>query len=267
MGRHPPPQPALPWLPGTASATPSRAPERAARPPLARHGHGRRPVGLGPRGLVALLAVAALAVAAAVSAVVTTAVTARSAAPAVSTPFLSYTAPAGWTSPARGTAAPLDAPALTGTVRGPEYDCGGEPRVRGFATAALLPADASAGSGPPDRAERLARWFATVSYSAPSHTPAGGAAPEVTVAPHRLLRVAGPDGPVDATVVEVTARAATRAGCAPSGGTVLALAAPVSGGAALLLVAGDTDGGPAEPAPPDRAALDAALASVRLGPG
>jgi hypothetical protein len=192
----------------------------------------------------------------------TAAVVRGAAAPAVSTPFLSYTAPAGWTPGARDTAAPLDAPALTGTVRGPGYDCGGEPRVRGFATAVLLPADASAGSGPPDRAERLARWFAAASYSAPD-----GAAPEVTVAAHRPLRVAGAGGPVDAVVVEATARAAPRPGCAPSGGTVLALAAPVSGGAALLLVGGDTDGGPAEPAPPDRAALDAALASVRLGPG
>ncbi len=182
--------------------------------------------------------------------------------PAVSTPFLSYTPPAGWAAGAGGTAAPLDAPSLTGTVRGPGYDCGGRPRVRGFATAALLPADASPGSGPADRAERLARWFAAASYPT-----AGGAAPEVTVAPHRPLRVAGPDGPVDATVVEVTARAGAGADCAAGGGTVLALAAPVSGGAALLIVAGDTDGGPAEPAPPGRAALDAALASVRLGPG
>jgi hypothetical protein len=40
----------------------------------------------------------------------------------------------------------------------------------------------------------------------------------------------------------------------------------VHGGAALLLVAGDTDGGPADPAPLERAALDAVLASVRLVP-
>ncbi len=74
---------------------------------------------------------------------------------------------------------------------------------------------------------------------------------------------AGPDGPVDATVTEVAAQAVGHGDC-PARGTVLALAAPVSGGAALLLVAGDTDGGPARPAPPDRATLDAVLASVRL---
>jgi hypothetical protein len=47
-------------------------------------------------------------------------------------------------------------------------------------------------------------------------------------------------------------------------GTVVALAAPASGGAATLLVAGDTAGGPADPAPVDRATLDAVVASVRL---
>ena len=47
---------------------------------------------------------------------------------------------------------------------------------------------------------------------------------------------------------------------------MLALAAPVSGGAAVLLVAGDIEGGPAQPATPDRAALDTVLADVRLGP-
>ena len=44
------------------------------------------------------------------------------------------------------------------------------------------------------------------------------------------------------------------------------LAAPVSGGAALLLVAGDTEGGPAEPAAPDPSTLDAVLASAARAP-
>jgi len=44
------------------------------------------------------------------------------------------------------------------------------------------------------------------------------------------------------------------------------LGAPISGGAALLLVAGDSAGGPADPAAPDRSTLDAVLATVRLGP-
>ena len=47
---------------------------------------------------------------------------------------------------------------------------------------------------------------------------------------------------------------------------MFALAAPVSGGAAVLLVAGDTEGGPVEPAAPDRTTLDTVLAGVRIGP-
>lgn len=179
----------------------------------------------------------------------------------VSTPFLSYTAPAGWTADPATSVTPLDTPALTGTTHGAGYDCGGETYVRGYAAAALLPADTSPGSGPTDRAERLARWFAGVSYAT-----ADGVAPAVTVAPPRPVRVAGRGGPVEATVTEVTARVAASGGCGPSGGTVLALAAPVSGGAALLLVAADIGGGPADPAPARPATLDAVLASVRLGP-
>jgi hypothetical protein len=45
---------------------------------------------------------------------------------------------------------------------------------------------------------------------------------------------------------------------------VLVLAVPHDGGAALLLVAGDTEGGPADPAPVDPSALDAVVASARL---
>jgi hypothetical protein len=209
-----------------------------------------------------LLAVLALAVAA----VALAAFAWRGAARTISTPFLSYAAPAGWTADPATTTAPLDAPALTGTVHGAGYDCGGEAHVRGYAAATLLPADTSPGSGPADRAERVARWFAAASYATPD-----GAPPVVTVAPPRPVQVAGSDGPVDATVSEVTAQPAARSvtggGCSPSAGTVLVLAAPVSGGAALLLVAGDTGGGPADPAPPDRATLDAVLASVHLGPG
>ena len=245
----------MPWVVGRrpAVAPGGRRLVRSGMP--AALGRAGLPFGgrLRPGRLVALLAVALVVVAVALAW--------RGGARTVSTPFLSYTAPAGWTADPVATSAPLDAPALTGTVHGAGYDCGGEAHVRGYAAAALLPADTSAGSGPADRAERLARWFATASYAT-----ADGAPPAVTVTPPRPVRVAGPDGPVDATVSEVTAQAAGIDGCVPPGGTVLALAAPVSGGAALLLVAGDTGGGPAEPAPPDRATLDAVLASVRLGP-
>jgi hypothetical protein len=201
----------------------------------------------------ALLLAAAVALATAIAVGLSLLTGART----VSTPFLSYTVPDGWTADAANAAAPQGAPVLQGAARGPDYDCGGESYVRGFAAAALLPTDASA--GPALRADRLARWFAATSYSTPD-----GAAPEVTVAPPRPVPVAGPQGPVDGTVTELTATAAGHGGCPALRGTVLVLAAPVSGGAALLLVAGDADGGPPEPRPPDRATLDGVLASVRL---
>jgi hypothetical protein len=179
--------------------------------------------------------------------------------PTLTTPFLSYAPPAGWSAPPLDRGAGTDAPMLTGVVHGPGYECGGQSFVRGFAAAALLPTGAEV--GPAELAERLARWFAATSYAAP-----GGAPPDVSVAPPRPLPVDGPDGTVAGTVVEVSVRApAGPAGCS-AGGTVLALGAPVSGGAALLLVAGDSAGGPTEPAAPDRSTLDAVLASVRLGP-
>jgi hypothetical protein len=237
----------LPWLPDGAPAAPP--PRRQGRVVA-----GRR--------LVALVAAGASALAMLlVVAVHLWSVDGR----AVSTPFLSYSAPPGWTPAPSGPegqdgAAPLDVPTLTGVVHGPVYACGGESHLRGFAAAALLPTGPAAGTGPADRAASLARWFAAVSYAAPD-----GTAPEVTVAPPRPVRVDGPTGLVDGSITEATTRAAAgQDGCSATAGTVRVLAAPVTGGAALLLVAGDTGGGPPEPAPPERAALDAVLASVRL---
>jgi hypothetical protein len=183
----------------------------------------------------------------------------RTAGTTVTTPFLSYAPPAGWSVPPLDRGAGTDAPALTGVVHGPGYECGGQSFLRGFAAAALLPTGAEV--GPAELAERLARWFAATSYAAP-----GGVPPDMSVASPRPVPVDGPDGRVAGTVVEVSVRApAGPAGCS-AGGTVLALGAPVSGGAAVLLVAGDSAGGPTEPAAPDRSTLDAVLASVRLGP-
>lgn len=227
-----------------------RARPRPSRP-------GRLPVPVSPGGLVALSAVAALVLAVGVPVVLRGFGTPDST---VTTPFLSYVPPPGWSASPADTDAAVDAPSLTGVAHGPGYACDGEQYLRGFAAAALLPTDASA--GPADRGERVARWFADTAYAAPDGTP-----PEVAVAPPRPVRVAGPDGPVDGTVTEATVRApGGRGDCAATGGTVLALAAPVSGGAAVLLVAGDIEGGPEQPATPDRAALDTVLAGVRLGP-
>jgi len=242
----------LPWAPTPHGPTPHGRPAADPRPRPRRVATVARIVG-GPAGrgrALLLTAAAALVVAVAVGLSLLT------GGRTVSTPFLSYTVPDGWTADPAD-AAPQGTPVLQGAAHGPGYDCGGERYVRGFAAAALLPTDASA--GPADRAERLARWFAASSYSTPD-----GAAPEVTVAPPRPVQVAGPQGLVDGTVTELTAGAAGHGDCPGLRGTVLVLAAPVSGGAALLLVAGDADGGPPEPRPPARAALDGVLASVRL---
>jgi hypothetical protein len=235
--------PVAPWLECRATPSARVAGHGTRQPGVPGFVHRRPSVALGS-ALLGILAVGALTLLRPVT-----------GGPTVSTPFLSYSLPAGWTAdPASATAPP--ASALVGAVRGPGYDCAGEHYLRGFAAATLLPTDAAPGSGAADRAERLARWFAAEAY--PRN--------DATVAPPRPVPVAGPRGAVDGTVIELTARSAAHDGCPPVDGTVLVLAAPVGGGAALLLVAGDTDGGPADPAPPERAALDAVLASVRLVP-
>jgi len=266
--------PALPWTSAgagrTGPATAGRS--RGTRTPPALPwgvdaGRPRGPAPRGGRGAV-VRPVAALAIGAvAVLLLAVDVLAVRDAARTVSTPFLSYTAPSGWTPDLPDGAGPLDATgpldvsALQGVVHGPGYVCAGETHVRGFTAPTLLPVAPALPAGPAERAERLARWFAATVY--------GGdrAAPEVTVAPSRPVRVRGPDGAVDGTVTEVTARAPARGECPATSGIVLALAAPAAGGAVVLLVAADTAGGPADPPPPDRAALDAVLVSARLGPG
>jgi hypothetical protein len=176
----------------------------------------------------------------------------------VSTPFLTYTAPGGG-APEPSAEAPDESsfPAvLSGVVHGPGYCGAGEPHLRGFAATTLLPPDAAV--EPAVRAESLARWFAAASY-------ADGTPAEVSVAFTRPMQVPGRDGPVAATLTEVTATAAGGDSDCAVEGAVRTLAAPVSGGVAVLLLAGDTGGGPSAPAVPERAALDAVIASVRLG--
>jgi hypothetical protein len=245
--------PVLPWLDVADAPRPEPGMSTPGRRPPFLDAIGRLAAGVRAWPGVGLLAIGSLVLAT----LVAVGLHEWGGTRTVSTPFLSYVVPDGWT--ADSTPGAPDFPTLAGTVHGPGYDCAGESYVRGFAAAALLPTDGTPGAGPSDRAERLARWFATTSYAT-----ADGAAPAMTVAPPRPVRVAGPRGPVDGTVTEVVAQAGDRGGCAAARGTVLVLAAPVSGGAALLLVAGDADGGPAEPAPPDRGTLDAVLASVRL---
>ena len=238
------PSPALPWSGGTDPGHPSTAARTA--------GTSLRMVVLLAVGVLAgvaalVLGMAALGVSAA----------ARGTGGTVTTPFLSYTPPPGWSVASADPDATRGAPALVGVVHGPRYRCGGEELVRGFAGAALLPTDATA--GPADRAERVARWFAATTFAAADGTP-----PDVTVAPPRSVQVAGPDGPVDGTVTEAVVRApAGRSDCTATAGRVLVLAVPADGGAALLLVAGDSEGGPAEPAPTP-SVLDAVVESAQL---
>lgn len=245
----------LPW--SAAIGTPAGTPVRRTARPRPLRPRWRLPVPRSPGGIIALAAVAALVLAVGAPLALRAIGASEST---VTTPFLSYVPPPGWSAAPADADSAMDAPSLTGVVHGPGYACDGEQHLRGFAAAALLPTDTSA--GPADRGERVARWFADTAYAAPDGTP-----PEVAIAPPRPVRVAGPDGPVDGTVTEATVRApGGRGGCAATGGTVLALAAPVGGGAAVLLVAGDVEGGPSQPATPDRTALDTVLAGARLSP-
>lgn len=233
------PGPALPWSEGTDA----RCPAAVARPA----GSPSRLVVLLVVGVLVAVSTVALGVAAAV----------RGTGGTVTTPFLTYTPPPGW-SAVPGPDATREAPALVGVVHGPRYACGEEEHLRGYAAAALLPTDATA--GPADRAERIARWFAATTFSAADGTP-----PDIAVVPPRAVRVAGPDGPVEGTVTEATARTpGGSSDCPATAGRVLVLAAPANGGAALLLVAGDSEGGPVEPAAPDRSTLDAVITSAQL---
>ena len=202
------PHPALPWPAGGPPRS-GRAPRfggRAARGPS----FVARAVGTSPRPAV-LLVVGVLVGVLCVALGVTIAVRGTGGTGSVTTPFLSYTPPPGWSAAPADPGATTGAPALVGVVRGAGYMCGAEEFVRGFAGAALLPVDATA--DPADRAERVARWFAVTSFSGADGTP-----PDVAVTPPRPVRVSGPDGPVDGTVTEAAVRVpAGRDGCAGTG--------------------------------------------------
>jgi hypothetical protein len=77
---------------------------------------GRLPVAVSSGGLIALSAVAALVLAVAVSAVLHGFGTSEST---VTTPFLSYVPPSGWSPAPADPGAAVDAPSLAGVVHGP----------------------------------------------------------------------------------------------------------------------------------------------------
>lgn len=176
----------------------------------------------------------------------------------VRTDFLTYGVPADWARDGE----PLDNPLgleFTGVARGTPYECGGRSYLRGVVASALLPA-----APPPSAvATGAARLLASSYYTGRDETPA-----DVTVGAPRTVDVGGIEG----TVVEATARAASDDGCLATDGVVLVLAVPVTGprgerATALLVVNGDTAGGPQSPPMPARATLDAVVASARPGGG
>jgi hypothetical protein len=82
----------------------------------------------------------------------------------------------------------------------------------------------------------------------------------VRVAAPRPVDVGGTPG----QLAEVTVTTPVDDGCLATGGTILVLAVPAAGGSSVLVVNGDTAGGPVDAPPvPPRGVLDAMIASAR----
>ncbi|GAA2572713.1 hypothetical protein [Pseudonocardia hydrocarbonoxydans] len=246
-GAGPPTQVGAPWGPPPGGPYPGWGPPP---PPPARRGR-----------LVALIAVGVLLLAAlgVGGYLLVTRTSGGPVVPAdfrpVSTSVLTYAVPPGWqdsASPGSVLGAPLE-----GRVEGPAYECGGGRYLRGLVASAFVPGERPAAA--------VAAAFARETGSA-FYSTADGALPEVRVSDARPFDVGGVPG----RLVEATSRTPADDGCLATSGTVLLLAVPAAGpdgspGTAVLVVNGDTAGGPAD-APPvaDRATLDAVLASARL---
>lgn len=171
----------------------------------------------------------------------------------VRTPFLIYAVPPDW-----NTAAPPPTILGAGFVAAadaPGYECGGQRYLRGIATSALVETTLPAA----DVAATFARALGGGYYTSNS-----GAAPDVIVSPALAVDVAGVPG----TLVEATIRTPADDGCLATGATMLVLALPAAGpsgsATALLVVNGDTAGGPAVSPAPTRDTLDAIVNSARL---
>lgn len=258
-GWGPPPGPHPPWPggPPTQVGSPWGPPPGGPHP-----GWGPPPPPPARRGrLVALLAVGVLLLAAlgVGGYLLVTRTSDGPAVPAdfrpVTTPTLGYAVPPGWQDSAVAGSV-LGAP-LEGRVDAPGYECGDGRYLRGMVASAFVPGERPAAA--------VATAFARETGSA-FYSTAGGALPEVRVSDARPVDVGGAPG----RLVEATTRTPVDDGCLATAGTVLLLAVPTTGpdgspGTAVLIVNGDTAGGPADaPAIPDRATLDAVLASARL---
>jgi hypothetical protein len=139
---------------------------------------------------------------------------------------------------------------VEGAHTGPGYECGGQPYLRGFTAALRVGLEL-----PPDlTAEQLAQLAGTSFY-----TPGDGTPADVRVSDARAVDIGGVQGQLAEATVTVPDD-----GCLATGGTVLVLAVPVAGGTSVLVVNGDTTGGPPDAPPvPARATLDAMVASAR----
>ncbi len=143
---------------------------------------------------------------------------------------------------------------LEGVFNGAPYECGGNPYLRGFTAVALV----GAGVPPATAATQVAQEAGASFYQ-----PTDGVPADVSTTAPRAVDAGG----APAQLVEATVRVSDD-GCLATGGVLLVLAVPVAEGTAVLVVNGDTDGGPASAPPvPDRATLDAMIASARPAGG
>ncbi|WP_218597619.1 hypothetical protein, partial [Pseudonocardia oceani] len=173
----------------------------------------------------------------------------------ITTATLSYSVPPDWVDSANSGSV-LGAP-LEGRADAPGYECDGNQYYRGVIASAFVPGERPAAA--------VAAAFARETGSS-FYVSAAGAPPQVEVSDARPFEVDGVPG----QLVEATSRTPTDDGCLATVGTVLILAVPTTGpdgapGTAVLVVNGDTTGGPSTAPPsPDRSTLEAVLASVRL---
>lgn len=173
----------------------------------------------------------------------------------VTTSTLSYAVPPGWTDSPNALSV-LGAP-FEGRADAPGYSCDDAGYFRGVAASAFVPGERPAAAV----AGAFARETGRVFYLA-----ANGAVPDVRLSEARPVDVDGVQG----QLVEATASTPADDGCLATNGVILLLAVPTTGpdgapGTAVLVVNGDTAGGPAT-APPlvERTVLDAVLGSARL---
>jgi hypothetical protein len=177
----------------------------------------------------------------------------------ITTPFLTYSVPQGWTADPAGGPFALGV-GFEGRADAPSYTCRGDRYIRGSASSALV----SDRGDPAQLATQFATRIATQSYTGTS-----GREPTVTVVSTTPVQVPGPgDAETTGSLVEVRATPPSDDGCLGTEGLVLVLAVPTTAGGqagtALLTSGVDTAGGPATPPLPPREEMDLIAASAAL---